>query len=85
MSNLTDHDKFIYKTSFDECGDERIKERFEEMINDPDWRRQVLYKINNKNPFYFYDCYVNDSDPEEGFVFEEAMLDEAIENIKEYR
>ncbi|MDF1853509.1 MAG: hypothetical protein P1U85_21915 [Verrucomicrobiales bacterium] len=63
---------------------DKIDERYEQMVNDEDHRIQVLCKINDKFPQYFFECYVNKSNPEKGFIFEEAMLAEVIEDIKEW-
>lgn len=64
--------------------DDKIDNRYDEMVNDEDHRIQVLCKINKKHPDYMLECYINDSNPEEGFVFEEAMLAEVIKDIKEW-
>jgi hypothetical protein len=63
---------------------DKIDERYEQMVNDEDRRIQVLCKINYKFPQYFFECYVNKSNPEKGFIFEEAMLAEVIEDIREW-
>jgi len=64
--------------------DDKIDNRYEEMVNDEDYIIQVLCKINDKYPQYFFECYINGSNPKEGVLFEKFMLAEVIEDIKEW-
>ena len=82
--SITNHDRYIYSTSFDEYEDERVEECFNNFINDEDWRIEALCIINNKHPLYMLECHINDSHPEDGSLFEDTILDMVREHMKEW-
>ena len=83
--NITNHDRYIYSTSFDEYEDERVEELFNEWVNDEDISDEALCIINDKNPLYMLDCYLNNTNPKSGSIYEETILNMVREHIQEYR
>ena len=82
---MDNHDKYIYATSFNEYEDEKLTECFEQFINDEDWRIQALCIMNKNHPRYMLECHINQSNPEEGLLFEDTILDLAKEQVNESR
>ena len=82
---MDNHDRYIYATSFNEYEDEKLTECFEQFINDEDWRIQALCIMNKNHPEYMLECYINQSNPEEGSLFEDTILDLAKEQVNESR
>jgi hypothetical protein len=66
-----------------EHGD-KISDCYDRLSVNPDFIADVLCIINNKHPLYMLDCYLNNTSPEEGFLFEDTMLEVVAEHIKEY-
>jgi len=82
---MDNHDRYIYATSFNEYEDEKLTECFEQFINDEDFRVEALCIINKKHPDYMLECHINGSNPEEGLLFEDTILDMAKEQVNESR
>ena len=63
---------------------DKISDCYDRLSVDPDVIADVLCIINDKHPLYMLDCYLNNSNPEEGYIFEDTMLEIVIEHIEEY-
>ena len=82
---MDNYDKYIYATSFNEYEDDKLTECFEQFINDEDFRVEALCIINKNHPEYMLECHINGSNPEEGSLFEDTILDMAKEQVNESR